>query len=130
MSVCTTNYKKEIFNSLPTLHDDDSEDDLEVEVYYRVIFKIRTWDGQMRFHEADLPGSVEIRHLKEELADELGPHESSEWVIARSNTRMLDNTVIHNNYDVQHEEVINVFVHNPHSRHRHQVPVMEGSQRN
>uniref|UniRef100_A0A0B7BL10 Ubiquitin-like domain-containing protein n=2 Tax=Arion vulgaris TaxID=1028688 RepID=A0A0B7BL10_9EUPU len=84
---------------------------MEVEVYIKVIFKIQTWDGVIKQHEADLPCQVKIRFLKEELQNELGDPDFSDWVIAKNGIRMSDDATIYNEYPIEHKDQINVFVH-------------------
>ncbi|KAH9524956.1 hypothetical protein Btru_028342 [Bulinus truncatus] len=96
----------------------------EVEVYIKVKFRIQTWDGNIRLHEADLPGEVMIRDLKEELKDELGDPQFTDWYIDKNNTHMQDDNIIYGVYDLQHEDVIRVIVHNPNDI-TEVMPVME-----
>ncbi|BFZ05635.1 hypothetical protein BsWGS_08674 [Bradybaena similaris] len=84
---------------------------LEVEVYVKVVFRVQTWDGFTKEHEADLPAHVTIGDLKEDLKNELGDPKFSEWVIVKSGVKMSDDKVIYNTYKLHHNDEINVFVY-------------------
>ncbi|KAI8750630.1 hypothetical protein BgiBS90_032235 [Biomphalaria glabrata] len=74
-----------------------NEEEEEVEVYVKIRFRIESWDGTVKEHEADLPGSVKIKDLKDELRDELGDPETKEWFLVKQNggeKHMPDDDVI------------------------------------